>query len=82
VFYQYSADGSVWNNNWIHTGSVQTDIGPIDKGSYTAAMNTQEISGCIKIRIFAREEIIPAGVSDGEVSGVFCSARSPSIKIT
>ncbi|MDD1678964.1 MAG: hypothetical protein LUO93_07285 [Methanomicrobiales archaeon] len=82
AYYQFSADGSFWDNNWIHFGSVRSSAGPLDHHTFGTELDTREITGCVKIRIFAFEEITPAGASDEEISGIACPARPPSIKIT
>jgi hypothetical protein len=82
AYYQYSTDGSFWNNNWIKFGTVQSMEGPLDNQVFDTTLNTREITGCIQIRIFAREEVTPAGAYDEEISEVICPTRSPSIKIT
>jgi hypothetical protein len=82
VFYQFSTDGSFWSNNWISFGVVRTEAGPLDCQVYSTPLDMREITGCIKIRIFAREEVTPAGASDEEISGIICPIRGPSIKIT
>ncbi len=83
VYYQNSKDGSFWGNNWIRAGSVQTENGPIENRTYHILLDRHGTPGCFQIRIFAQEEVTPAGAYDEEFyDETICPVQTPSIKIT